>query len=62
MNTNCGAAGDMLNSGDPQAEQKFRSVLPPAPSLTVSNEAKVSPLPVKASRGTPTMTEKGLLV
>jgi hypothetical protein len=62
MNTNCGAAALREKSGEPQAEQKLRSVFRPVPSESVSNEASVSPLTLKAAFGTPTTTEKGLLV
>jgi hypothetical protein len=47
----------VLYIGDPQVEQKRRSVVLWKPSLTVLNEASVLPCTMSALLGTPTTTE-----
>jgi hypothetical protein len=59
MKINSGATGEMLNTGEPQAEQNLRCVSPPWSSPVVENEARVSPWHVKAACGTPKNTENG---
>ncbi len=62
MKITSGITAATLNRGEPHALQKFRSVSPPWSSPTVVNEANVSPSTLNPSRGTPTITEKGLPV
>ena len=57
-----GITAATLNSGEPQAEQKLRSVSPPWSSPTVVKEASVLPFTVSSARGTPTTTVNGLPV
>src|SRR3954451_23569421 len=45
---NCGAAADSLKSGEPHAEQNFRSVSAPWSSPTVEKDASVSPSTLRA--------------
>jgi hypothetical protein len=62
MNASCGATAAMLKTGEPHAEQNFRSVSPPWSSPVVTNEASVLPSTLNVSRGTATITENGLPV
>ena len=62
MKANSGASAEKLKTGEPQAEQKFRSVSPPWSSPVVANEAIVLPSTLNAARGTPTNTVNGLPV
>ncbi|MEY2443277.1 MAG: hypothetical protein QOJ46_2703 [bacterium] len=62
MKATLGSAAVTLKIGDPQAEQKLRSVSSPWSVPVVANEASVLPSTVSAARGTPTITENGLPV